>query len=120
MRDYVVEQYAAHLSEADFAELTASLRRATAALASGGAEVVYVGGLFVPEDDACFHVFRGTSARVVRDASTKAGLAFQRVLEAVADGLREEVRVNETHRCGAGARAHRHGLQLPGPVVGPR
>lgn len=87
MRDYVVEQYAAHLSEEDFADLTASLRRATGVLASGGAEVAYVGGLFMPEDEVCFHVFRGASARVVRDASTKAGLAFQRVLEAFSEGI---------------------------------
>jgi hypothetical protein len=85
MRDYVVEQYAANLSEDDFADITASLRRVTVALASSGAEVFYLGGLFVPDDEVCFHVFRGASARVVRDASTKAGLAFQRVLEAVAE-----------------------------------
>ena len=49
--------------------------------------VQYVGALLVPGDEVVFHLFSAGSADPVREASTRAGIEFERVLESVPFGI---------------------------------
>ncbi len=45
----------------------------------------FVRSIFVPEDEACFHLYEATSAETVHKAARRAGLAFERVTEALTE-----------------------------------
>jgi len=56
-------------------------------LGSSAEPVEYVGALLVPGDEVVFHLFTAGSADPVREASTRAGIEFERVLESVPVGI---------------------------------
>ena len=60
---------------------------AAAELRSRGRPVDYVGALLVPGDEVVFHIFAATSSAAVRNASLRAGLEFERVLESIPIGI---------------------------------
>jgi hypothetical protein len=39
----------------------------------------FVRSIFVPEDDACFHLYQAASAGAVREAAESAGIGFSRI-----------------------------------------
>jgi hypothetical protein len=43
----------------------------------------YVRSIVVPGDETCFHLFEAASAEVVLEASRRAGITPQRIVEAV-------------------------------------
>ena len=53
-------------------------------LRAAGAEVVYLGALIVPNDELAFHVFVAPEAGDVQQASRRAGLRVERVVQSVA------------------------------------
>lgn len=57
-------------------------------LRAGGRDVDYLGALFVAADEAVFHRFRARHVDLVIEASRRADLKFERVVESigVADG----------------------------------
>ena len=64
--------------------------RATAAAAElrkNGRPVDYMGALLVPGDEVVFHLFAAKSLRTVREASMRAGVEFERVLESIPVGM---------------------------------
>jgi hypothetical protein len=79
---FVVECYSPAVSREAVQAAGARARTATAEL---GAE--YLGALLVPGDEVVFHLFAAGSAEVVREASTRAGVDFERVLESVPIGI---------------------------------
>jgi hypothetical protein len=59
--------------------------RAASELAREGTPVRYVRSIYVPEDETCFLLYEADSADGVREAARRAGLPFDRVVEAVAE-----------------------------------
>lgn len=60
---------------------------AVAELRSGAPAVEYLGALLLPGDEVVFHLFWATSSRAVSDASVRAGIDFERVLESIPVGM---------------------------------
>lgn len=85
-RTYLVECYAPALERVD---VEAAGERATAAAAElqeEGCPVEYVGAILVPADEVVFHVFASECSAVVREASMRAAVEFERVAESVIVG----------------------------------
>jgi len=91
--EFLAEIYAAR-SDEDAVTLGADrARRAAEALATEGVPVRYLRTIFVPEDETCLVLYEADSAEAVREAARRAGLAFERVAEAVSvptDGRRPD------------------------------
>jgi hypothetical protein len=76
MPSYLVEAYAAKGSferERDLAQLAGDL----------GSGVRYVRSTFLPGDEAILHVFEAASIEALREAGGRAGLQYERIVEAV-------------------------------------
>ncbi len=64
-------------------ELQAVAARAAAEqLSTEGTPVRFLRSIFVPDDETCFHLFEGTAAAVA-EASSRAEIAFERIVESV-------------------------------------
>jgi hypothetical protein len=85
-RTYLVECYEPGLEHAE-AQLAAD--RALAAsveLREEGRELEYIGAILVPGDEVVFHMFASEGERDVREASVRASLPYERVVESIAVG----------------------------------
>jgi hypothetical protein len=95
---YLVECYWPGVSEEALVAAVRRTRSATSALRRHGRDVDFLGSILVPADETVFALFTGCEADV-RDASTRAGLPFERVLGSLhVDG-------SEGRRTGGGNRA---------------
>jgi hypothetical protein len=65
------------------ASLPGVVRKARAGACRAEAEVRFVRAIFVPRDESCFALYLAASADEVTAAGALAGLAFDRVLEAL-------------------------------------
>lgn len=81
---FVAECYAPASGADDSAAGSVRVGAACADLRAAGAEVVYLGALIVPDDELAFHVFVAPDAGDVQQASRRAGLQVERVVESVA------------------------------------
>ena len=86
METYLVECYSPGVVREDVESAAERALDASAALRSEGSCVEYVGALLVPADEVVFHVFSSTSVAAVREASSRAAVAFARVVESVPVG----------------------------------
>lgn len=50
-----------------------------------GTQVLLVCSILVPEDETCFYLFQAQTCDAVHEAAERAGLRFERVVEAVED-----------------------------------
>lgn len=82
MASYLVEAYQPKVSADGIAAIAVRARAAAQELAAAGTPVRYLRCVFVPEDEVCFYAFDAPSADVVREATARAGLAYERILEA--------------------------------------
>ena len=83
MGTFVVERY---LSEAGSVEVAAAVdrdRRAADAMRAGGIPVRHVSTIYVPSDESCFCLFEAPSADALREAQERAGIRFERIVEAI-------------------------------------
>lgn len=76
MPSFLVEGY---LAAPDHAQL-ASLAQRVRALEAGEA-IRHVGSLILLEDEICFHIFEAPSAAALVEASQRAGLEYDRIVE---------------------------------------
>lgn len=81
---YVVERYLPGLDQRQLVRLLGKLGKVTDDLRSEGTRVRYLGSTIVPGDEACFCQFEGPSEAAVAEANTRAGVPFDRIVEAVA------------------------------------
>ena len=81
MASYLVEGYLARASVDEPARTAERARNAAAELEREGIAVSYVRSFFLPEDETCFHIFEGASAAVVGEVTTRARIAFDRIVE---------------------------------------
>ena len=80
---FTVELEASGTGWTDLQEATARARRATEEMRREGTQVRFLRSVFVPEEGACFFLFEGSSARLVRDAAVRAGLGVRGVRAAM-------------------------------------
>ena len=80
---YVVERYLPGLDQPRLVRLLGKLGEATADLRREGADVHYLGSTIVPADEACFCQFDATSEAAVAEANARAGVPFNRIVEAI-------------------------------------
>ena len=80
MPTFLVEVYMPRLRAGEVEKAAERARAAAAALRRSGSDVCYLRLIFVPDDETCFHLFE---AETVRVAGRFAGLAFDRITEAV-------------------------------------
>jgi hypothetical protein len=80
MRSYLVELYqpAGALTGPAGAERA---REAAEQLTREGTPVRYLRSLLLPEDEICFHLFEGISAEAIGQASRRALLDYERIIE---------------------------------------
>ena len=79
MPSFLVESYVPKVADPASGELA---RRLDAAAHALGSEVIYVRAIFVPEDETCFYLFEGSSAEAVGSVARRAGLRYERILQA--------------------------------------
>ena len=80
---YVVERYLPGLDQRQLVRLLGKLGKVTDDLRREGMRVRYLGSTIVPGDEACFCQFDGPSEAAVVEANTRAGVPFDRIVEAV-------------------------------------
>jgi Nickel responsive protein SCO4226-like len=83
VRGYVVECYVSKAHTGELSDVIARARAAARAMTREGIPVRYLRSILVPEDETCFHVFEGPSAKAVGEASQRAAIAYERIAEAV-------------------------------------
>jgi hypothetical protein len=88
-RTYLLECYESGLERAEVESATDRALAASAELREEGRKVEYVGAILVPEDEVVFHVFAAESAAAVREASVRASVEYERVVESIAVGQLE-------------------------------
>ena len=97
MTRYLAELY---LPKAGTGEVRSAAERARAAaeeLSRQGTRVRYVRALFLGADETCFHVYEAGSAEAVFEASRRAAIPIERVVEAVDIELEEADSIAPTH-----------------------
>ena len=80
---YVVERYLPGLDQRQLVRLLGKLGKVTDDLRREGTRVRYLGSTIVPGDEACFCQFDGPSEAAVVEANNRAGVPFDRIVEAV-------------------------------------
>jgi hypothetical protein len=86
-RTFVVECYSPAIDRQAVESTARRTRAAAAELKSRGRRIHYVGALLVPGDEVVFYLFAATSLGPVREASQRAGVEFERVLESIPIGI---------------------------------
>ena len=84
MAEFLVELYVSRRAAGAFGLETERARLAADQLTAEGTRVRCLRSILVPEDETCLLLYEADSADAVREASLRAGLAFERISEAVA------------------------------------
>ena len=87
---FLVEHYWPGVTEHGFAAAARSLRTAADCIAAEGAALRYLHSTLVPADEAAFCVFEASSRALVEQAYARAGVRFERILDAVESSPRSE------------------------------
>jgi hypothetical protein len=84
MNTYLVERYLPGMSEADVRDGLARAQAACAELVAEGAEIRYLGSIFLPLEEACFCRFDGDGPNTVAEVNQRARLPFARITPGLA------------------------------------
>ena len=80
MASFLVESYTPRQADPEPRELAPRLRAAAEVL---GLDVHFLRVISIPEDEICFYLFEAPSAESVRQVSGRAGLRYERIMEAL-------------------------------------
>jgi hypothetical protein len=94
---YLVESYLPLAGAERQTDVETRAREAAEELAQEGAPLRHLNCIFVPEDEMCLLLYEADSSELVREASHRAGIECERVLEA-AGGVEARSRAKEDHR----------------------
>jgi hypothetical protein len=83
MPSYLVDGYLPRSRSGELAELIARLRAAAEELTAEGTAVRHVRSSFLPADELFLHLIEAESAEAAGEASRRAGIAPERIVEAV-------------------------------------
>lgn len=82
-RTFLVEHYWPGVTADSFRAAAARVRASAAELAGTDGDIRFLHSTLVPEDEAAFCVFAASSPDVVVEAYTRAGIPFERILDAL-------------------------------------
>lgn len=82
-RAYLVEHYWPGATAEQFEAAAAQVRAATERMRGEGACVRFLHSVFVPEDEAAYCVFEASAGAEVEEAYSRAGVGFERIVEAL-------------------------------------
>lgn len=91
MAEFLIEVYVARADTAAVEQGAERARLAAEELSRESTPVRYVRLIFVPEDETCFFLCEAASVEAVRETARRADLRFERIVEAVAPRMLEEV-----------------------------
>jgi hypothetical protein len=83
MPTYLVEGYLPRSRAAELIEAVARVREAAEKLSAEGVAVRHVRSSFLPADELFLHLLEAPSAEAVGEATTRAGIAPDRIVETV-------------------------------------
>lgn len=81
---YVVERSLPGVTSEQLVAAAGRAKSTAAAMSSPGAPVRYVRSTFIPGEARCFCLFEAPTARIVEQVNERAGIPFERVVEALA------------------------------------
>jgi hypothetical protein len=81
--EYLVELYLSGDSPDERLRAATQARDGAQRARREGMWVRYLGSLFIPSDETCFHVFDADSLLAVQDASERGVIRFERIMAAV-------------------------------------
>lgn len=82
-RTWLVECYTVGIEREAVARAGERAREAAVDLRKDGRVVVYVGAIFVADDEVVFHAFVAEDPALVGEASRRAEIRFERIVESV-------------------------------------
>lgn len=97
---YLIEAY---LAGGDVTDLQDRARAAAETMSNEGHAVRYLRSVLVRADETCFHLFEAASQEIVAELARRAGLRYERIVEA------------EEHRSGRAERKQTHDRLKGGP-----
>jgi hypothetical protein len=80
---FVVERYLPAVSPGELATAVARDRRAAAQMTAAGIPVRHLSTIHIPSDESCLCLFDAPSLDALREAQERAGIDFERIVEAV-------------------------------------
>ena len=80
---FLVEHYWPGITPEGFEAAAKRVRERAAELSSAGQHIRFLHSTFVPKDEAAFCVFEAESPAVVEEAYARAGVPYERVLDAL-------------------------------------
>jgi hypothetical protein len=81
---YLLELYVASRSTIPL-QAAARARASANAMSRDGRRVHYLRSIFIPEDETCFLLFEAASPELVAEASRRAALDHNRIVEAIGE-----------------------------------
>ena len=85
-RTYIVECYVPGIKRSKVEREVDRVRAASAELREEGLKLEYAGAILVPGDEVVFHIVASEYEETVREASVRASLSYERVVEFIAVG----------------------------------
>jgi hypothetical protein len=85
MREFLVEAYVPRFAAGGGARYADDVSVAAERTSQEGRYVRLRRWILIPEDETGFYLFHAQSCEAVREAATRGGLRFERVVEAVSD-----------------------------------
>lgn len=82
-RTFLVEHYWPGVTPDQFRSAAERVRASAAELTLGNDRVAFLHSTLVPDDDAAFCVFSASSPELVVEAYSRAGVRFERILDAL-------------------------------------
>jgi len=83
MQTYLVERYLPEAAGLGPNDIAGRAEAAAAAMRLEGVPIRYLGSTLAPADESCLCVFEAPTEQAVRETNDRAGLAYERIVEAV-------------------------------------
>ena len=83
MKTFLVEHYWPGVTADAFRRAAERVRASTEAMAADGTEIRFLHSTLVPDDEAGFCVFAAPSHWLVAEAYRRAGVSYERILDAL-------------------------------------
>ncbi len=83
MPRYVAELYLSQIGSEGLRDAATRARVAADELSREGAPIRYLRALFLSEDETCFHLYEADTAELVCEASSRARIPVERIVETI-------------------------------------
>jgi hypothetical protein len=85
VKQFLVEVFVPRSRASELADAKKRVRAAVRRVSRNDRDIRYVRAIYVPEDETCFYVFDASSAQLVEEVSSLAGLRNGRVVQTLED-----------------------------------